>query len=413
VDEPIHLYMALTALACWVVTVRKLIDLRRSPRLVVLRHMCLAQISLSLAISVQPFTDEIDRTVGLLDTSRVISNTMTMVAAGSGLAVGLYSAYPEPLARPVVRRCMWTLGACVAACVVLFLAVRPPYALDDPHVTGNDYYAYTPPLTEVPYTLVYVGFLVWALFGVIVVAYRNRSQIPFCPPIVVLGVETMLAGAFMGIGYSLAKAADAVLATGGRSLPHAQPFIALLFTGAIVAVLGGLAIPVVGPRFGLDRLSDNLAARRSCRRLLPLWRLVYAASPQIALLPHPSSPVLRKVRLTVEILDGCAALAPWMGAPTSPHPEPRDGIASDDRDAVVVEATELAEAARRKLGGVPGTDRGLTAFTGPAGHTSTAAEQVDWLERVSQALVTSPVAAALGGSPLVVEDSGGVPVAGR
>jgi hypothetical protein len=413
VEKPIHVYMALTALACWLVTLRKLVDLRRNPRLVVLRHMCLAQISLSLAISVQPFAHEINRIAGVLDTSRIISNTMTMVAAGNGLAVGLYSAYPEPLARSVVRRCMRTLVACVVASVVLFLTVRPPYALTDPHVTSDDYYAFTPSLTEVPYTLVYVGFLVPALVGVIVVAHRNRSQIPFCPPIVVLGVETMLAGAFMGIGYSVAKAVDAVLATGGGALPYAQPFIAVLFTGAIVAVLGGLAIPVVGPHFGLDRLSDDLAARRSCRRLLPLWRLVHAASPQIALLPHPSSPVLRKVRLTVEILDGCAALAPWMVPEPEAAPEHLDDIAPDDRDAVV-EATALAEAARRKLDGMPGTDRGLTASTRPAGHASSAAEQVDWLERVSQALETSPAiaAATFRATPLVVEESG-VPVAGR
>lgn len=423
-NDLLHGFIAVVALACWLATARKLVDLRRNPTSVVLRHMCLAQASLSTAITVQSLVGTFDRTVGVLDSGRMTSNVMTMVAAASGLAVGLYSAYPEEVARPQARRCMWTMAGCSVAVMVLYALFPPHYALTDPYVTSHAYYVATPSLVEVPYTVVYLAFMVRALVGVCVVANSHRSSIRLCPPVVALGVQTLLGGAFLGIAYAVTKAAAATLAIWDVSFLAIDVAIPTLFTAAILAVLAGLAVPALGPRFGLERVSDHLAARRSCRDLLPLWRLVYGASPQIALLPHPTSPVLRRVRLTVEILDGCAALAPWMVPTPLPAPatapalgdRPAGGDADPEEQAAIAEATKLAAAARRKLDGMgpsnDSTDHSAGSPRGPVDRSDSAADQVDWLEKVSRALAAPRGGATAPGEPDLVLAPLGVPVAG-
>jgi hypothetical protein len=412
--EPVHGFMAVLALGCWVATARKLVDLRRNPSQTVLRYMCVAQASLSVAISVQTFLPFFDRAFGMLDASRVTSNSLTLLSAASGLACGYYSAYPEEVARPLARRCMWWTAAAVASIVGLYALVGPPYALTDPEVTGAHYYTVTPSLEQVPYTIVYLGFLSWALMAICLVAHRHRASTWDCPPLVDLGVRTLMVGANLGLAYSVAKGTAAVLATWDRSWRVADIAVPVFFSGAILAVLVGLAMPWVGERVGAYRLHDRLVARRSCRLLRPLWQLLYEAAPQIALLPHPSSPRLRRVRLTVEILDGYAALGPWMTRASTQAASQHAAEHHLDPEARVAatEAAALATATRRKLDGEDPAAAGSVAI-GQASIATSAAEQVDWLERVALALTTSPAVAATLRELALVPEPVGVPAAGR
>src|SRR5205814_6071472 len=78
----------------------------------------------------------------------------------------------------------------------------------------------------------------------------------------------------------------------------------------------GATLPSWGPKVGLERLWDAYTARRQCRQLYPLWTLVDSAVPDVTILPHPAEPVLRRARMTVEILDGYVQLSRWASAET-------------------------------------------------------------------------------------------------
>jgi uncharacterized membrane protein YgcG len=262
--DPVHVVIAVMAPCCWGGAARKLIDLRHNPTNVVLPCLCIAQVSLSVAVSVQAFLPAFDRTLGAVDISRVACNCLTMVAAAGGLVCGYYAAYPEEMARPLARRCVAWMVVTVMAIIGWYVAVGPPHELSDPAVASGAYYETTPSLGDAPYTIVYLAFLTYALVAV-----------SDCPPLVAYGVRTLLVGASLGLGYSATKATAAVLATWDRSWWLIDAAIPAFLLGAVVAVLFGLALPPAPPlrwrgsRIGgrAPGLSNPLAPliRCSCR----------------------------------------------------------------------------------------------------------------------------------------------------
>jgi amino acid transporter len=112
-------------------------------------------------------------------------------------------------------------------------------------------------------------------------------------------------------------------------------------------------------------LVARLSALRTIRQLRPLWHEVQGVLPEVALLPRYRGLAalrstlrhapLRAIRMQVEILDGYAALAPWVSADVLAfaHRTARRSGLSGAELAVSVEAAVLAAAAYARSRGLP------------------------------------------------------------
>ncbi|WP_442941245.1 MAB_1171c family putative transporter [Nocardia sp. NBC_00403] len=113
-----------------------------------------------------------------------------------------------------------------------------------------------------------------------------------------------------------------------------------------------LAIPLVAElvlRAGMDR------ATRTCRRLLPLWRDLTAAVPEIVMpvdARHGSGPATRLLRMTVEIRDAMLHLGAYLPAETDETQ--RNTVREPESDRGITDyAHRLIRAAQARKAGLP------------------------------------------------------------
>ncbi|MFB8274101.1 MAB_1171c family putative transporter [Nocardia colli] len=139
--------------------------------------------------------------------------------------------------------------------------------------------------------------------------------------------------------------------TGWPALGPQLPRIAAAFALCVVVNVTIVAVPLVrvlGTKAGLD------SAARSCRRLLPLWRDLTAAVPEIVLSPAAPRRVdatARLLRMTVEIRDALLHLGPYLpAAPGVPRSEPVRNVQSDW--TTITYAQQLAHAAHARKNGL-------------------------------------------------------------
>lgn len=384
---------AALAAAAWGAAVHGLRDLRRDPANPALRHLIPALIAASLSFTVRSTAPALDRATGVAGVDRVASNSLTLVATTASLGLLLHMAGPER-AGPRLRRRIAALVGCVALMASL-VAIRSVAQGAGPRVL--DHQEATPSLAAAPDTVVYLTFLGWIVLEAGLFAFRRRSTGLAGSPLLALGLHTFVGGTLLGVGYAAVELAAGLAATWGAPSPVLDGTASALYLLAAAAILAGATLPAWGPRLGVETAVDRLAARATCRRLRPLWKLLYAATPQIALLPHPRRAQLRRARLTVEILDGCALLAPWTNAAAArraEHHAAARGLAPSAR-AAAVEATALAVAAQRKRQGRPPASDPVSGGVAPHGaHSASAAEQAAWLANVARALRRSPVVTA-------------------
>jgi amino acid transporter len=160
------------------------------------------------------------------------------------------------------------------------------------------------------------------------------------------------------------------------------------------------------PRSGVT-LAEQLRALRTVWRLGPFWREIHGVVPEVALLPRYRGPAalrstarhapLQAIRMQVEILDGYAALAPWMSGRAlaiAGEQAQRYRLAGPEADAAA-EAAVLAAAVRARSRGVEPEPDGepvhravLQPPDAPVGSTLTR------LVQVGHALRRSPVVPA-------------------
>jgi Family of unknown function (DUF6545) len=390
--------LAVIALVCWVMAGYKVRDLIRDPGNRPLRYLSLALVAVALSITVQPICQWLDQTVGVLDVGRVVSNGLALTAAGVGQLVLLHMTRTDDAVHRTVRRRITALLVALAVMVVLFLLTPARYSLSDPYVLSHAYYAATPTPAAAPYALVFLAYLGWIAVQWTTLAHRYASMA--VRPLLRLGLRLITAGSVLVLAYIAVKVTASIAAAAHQPLAHTLDAVIIpLYTSATTAVLLGATLPSWGPRVGLERLWNNLAARRDCRRLRPLWTLVHQAVPHVALLPHPPQPSLRRIRMTVEILDGYVQLAPWFPAEaatvTRRHAEDA-GLSPENRDAAV-EAVVVALAVRDKLADRPPATAAVPVPVGGEsegdGETGAAAE-VARLARVAHALHNSPAVSA-------------------
>jgi hypothetical protein len=362
--------IAAVALACWVMTGYKLRHLLRDRKNRALRYLCLTLASLSLSLSLNPFDPALDRIFGSRDAGMVIGNCLVVIAAGAAQAVLMYL----PGAGAEVHRRVRNRNVVMLACVALLVAV---FVLTPTPTPSAAVY-------KKIYILIYGGYVAWAAAQGAILSLRfarSATQV-----LLRLGLRLAVAGSLLGVCYATVRVVDSFEYV--QRLADIYVLVPALYTTTTVTLLVAATIPSWGPRIGLDRAMADLSARRDCRRLQPLWALVYRAAPEVTLLPHPTQPSLRRVRMIVEILDGYVRLAPWVSEAAAQYARTA-GTGHDEMDAAT-EARLLTIAARDKLAGRPPTDARTVTVAPPSplhpDGEAGAAAQVAWLIRVAQAL---------------------------
>jgi len=380
---PPEIVIAVIAVGCAVMAGYKLRDLAADPENWALRLICVSLIALTLATILQPVAAELDQAVGRLDTTRVLANCLVLVAAESGRSAFLCLSGPEHEAHRVLRRRAATLLGCLVAIVLLFAVTPVRHHLDEPYVRSHAYYAATPNLLAAPYVAVFLAYLTWCAAGSVTVAARYARRAS--TGLLRLGLSLLTGGAGTALGYVVVKVAASIgHARGSTWASPLDTAVAALYGLASALILLGATICSWGPRVGLESAWTNLVARRDCRRLTPLWNLVHRAVPEVALLPHPRPPTLRRLRMTVEILDGCAQLSRWAPARPEPAGAGQSRCRTSERAAAAIEAELIRAAAHSKLAS-PATPADTGTRLCPAGDREAGAE-LTWLTQISTAL---------------------------
>lgn len=404
--------MLVVTLICWCMSLYKLRDLARDPANPPLRALCLALVTITVALTVQPFTPTIDQFVGVVDFARVVANCLTLISATAAQAFLLYMTSSDTPVRRQVRRRVIALLATLTAIVILFIATPPAASLSDPRVRGGEYYG--DPFND-PFMYVYLAYLGWSMTQVVILAPRY-ARIAH-RPLLRFGLRMITIGASFGLGYVAAKLlAVAAGALWPGSAPITDALVVISFTTSILLILIGSTIPSWGPRVGLDRFWIWGAALRDCYRLCPLWAPIHEVMPEIALLPTPRGlrgfavlvrdASLRRVRITVEILDGYASLRPWMSGQVFPqaHRAAQEAGLTGEQLAAATEAAVIAAALTYRQRGWPQPADADDVPMLPIGpqpveqvdhkHTE-AVEQVTWLIHVARAYHSSTVDSVL------------------
>lgn len=408
--------MLVVTLICWCMSLYKLRDLARDPGNRPLRALCLALVAITLSLTTQPFTPGIDQFVGVIDFARVVSNCLTLVSATAAQAFLLYMTSSDAPVRRQVRRRVVALVVTLVGIVALFVVTPPAAGLSDPRVRSGAYYG--DPF-HAPFMYAYLAYLGWSMAQVVILAprYARIAQ----RPLLRLGLRLITVGASFGLGYVAAKLlAVAAGALWPGSALISDAVVVASFTTSILLILIGSTIPSWGPRVGLDRLWGWAAALRDCYRLRPLWTAIHEVVPEIALLPAPRGPrgvgafvrdaSLRRVRMTVEILDGYASLRPWMSGRVFAQARRlahEAGLVGDRRTATAEAAVIAAALAVRGRGrpapgdadDVPMLPAGPPTADQVDGSHAGAVAQVSWLIQVARAYRSPAVAAVLAAQP--------------
>jgi hypothetical protein len=408
--------MLVVTLICWILVIYKLRDLSRDPGNRPLRALSLALVAITLSLTIQPIAPWIDQILGLPDLARFMSNCLSLTCATAAQAFLLYMTSDDNVVRRQVRHRWGALGVTVAVMIALLILVPPPVAISDPQVLSREYY---PHPYNAPFMYVYLTYLAWSLVQVVILATRYARVAH--RPLLRFGLRLIALGAIFGLGYAVVKLlAIATLALWPGSGVVADPPVIIAFTTSILLVLIGTTIPSWGPRIGLDRVWAWATALRDCYRLRPFWSAIHTVLPEIALLPTPTGvrgvatlardASLRRVRMTVEILDGYASLRPWMSEQilTQAHRAGRESGLVDEQLAAFSEAAVVAGAlTARRSGQPPATDAdgvpmlptSVPGDTHASGNDGGAPAQVIWLIQVSRAYRSPMVASVLAQVP--------------
>ncbi|MCL5108047.1 MAG: hypothetical protein M1401_04130 [Chloroflexi bacterium] len=343
-------------LLTWAAVAYKLLAFLRSPGEPGLRSFWFGLLALALSLTtlLPPVYLGIDRLVGISNLARLLAHCLMAVAAWSIHMFLFYLNYPDARTRPGRRREVFLLGLTLALLIGLF-------ALADVREETLDFtsrYADTPFIAE--YRLVLIGYLGLVLANAARLSWRYAG-ISAMRPSLHLGLRLVAIGATVGLGYS----AHGAFYLAARRFDLGYPFgdeelvSDALLAVCLVLVLVGSTMPAWGARLGIPALHAWAVRYRACRRLYPLWRDLYRANPQIALIP-PSGAVcdaltlrgtgFRLYRRVVEIRDAQLALRPHVDPRAAVHAAAlcrESGIVGEEA-GTVTEAARLASALRAK-----------------------------------------------------------------
>ncbi len=275
-----------------------------------------------------------DGLTGVPNLARLIAHYGIIGFAVSVQLLLLYWTVENPPRRSTWIRLLAVAGAAVAMAV--FFALAPL----DVSLTSEFTIRYGDAPYMAEYMLVYLGYFVVALVDILRQSWRfaGLTRRRFLR----LGLRLVSYGAVFGLAYCLEKGSYILARNLGYELISAdvQEQTSPLLTGpGCVLMLIGFTIPSWGPRVAAR--GAWLQRLRVYRQLYPLWKLLYDATPEIALDPGQSrfgalrDIEYRLVRRVVEIRDGWLALRPYFDArvareaarsPVSRHGEQEDRV---------------------------------------------------------------------------------------
>ncbi|MGD9891550.1 MAG: MAB_1171c family putative transporter [Dehalococcoidia bacterium] len=389
------------AVLAWAAVAYKLPAFRRGPHHTVrcahwLTLLCLA---LALTVLLPPIYVRLDHLSSIPNLSRLLSNSLMLVACWTAQAFLGHLNRADERARLLIRRSGWALVCALVLMAVLF--ARAPVEVEEEAVDFTGRFGNAPFVME--YRLVFLASLFLALVSILRLASRFARA--FDRPALSLGLHLVALGCLVGIGYAAHEGLRiTTLRLGfGEPLPASSLITRALVAGAVVLTLMGSIIPAWGARAGIPALYRWVSRYRAYRRLYPLWRDLYQANPEIALLPAPSALAdaltvrdlgFRLYRRVVEIRDGHLAVRPYLDPATAVSAQRlcQNAGLSGEEASTAIEAASLAAALRaRAEGQLPLSNPVAPTTLGGADVRS----EVAVLERVAHSYKRSPIVRAV------------------
>jgi hypothetical protein len=318
----------------------------------------------------------------------LITECCVMLLNGSVLVLLLLWSNEPAAAWPRIRRTVAAVGIALGAMIGLFVLSGSAREGEQPFMRwGRGAAEFN------LYLLLYLLVFTVAILEIARLSWRyarlaTRSWLRS-------GLRTAVAGALVGLLYTVGRAGVLVGAGLGRNL---QGFERVAEIGAALGallVMVGMTAPLWGPRVSaLVRYARHL---RAYRRLHPLWSALYARDPGIAL-EAPGGATGRRPwqlvwrpgqldyhvgRRVIEIRDGILALHPHLdpAVAAAAYEHYRSSGVRGDRLDACVEAWRIRAALA-----APATDRQQTAQPAALNNSPENLEaEISWLEQVSGA----------------------------
>lgn len=387
------------AVLAWTAVAYKLPITRRGPQHAArcahwLTLLCLA---LALTVLLPPVYHGLNHLSGVPNLARLLGNSLMLIACWMAQAFLRHLGPSDEGVRLTISRSGWALVGALALMAGLF--ARAPVEQEAFDFTRR--YGSTPYVLE--YRLVFLISLSLELISVIRLASRF-ARATDRPPLS-LGLHLVALGCLVGVGYAAHEGlrTAALRLEVGEPLPASDLITGLLVASAVALTLVGSTIPTWGARAGIPALYRWLSRYRAYRRLYPLWRDLYQANPEIALLPAPTALAdaltvrdlgFRLYRRVVEIRDGHLALRPYLDPRVAASAQRlcQDAGLSGEEAHTTIEAAGLAAALRARAERQPP----LSKLVAPATQGGAdVRSEVAVLERVARCYERSPIVRAV------------------
>ena len=356
-----------------------------------------------LTLQLPTLSTRVDALLGAPGVARLLANLAGVYAAWSFYAcITALWQVPARARGPFDRASL--MGATAVALIMLFrFAPAPAASMPARLPVTSPFTIYDQSLA---YTLVYMGYLGGIASRVLAHSARwlrrvDRSAL--APRLLRSQLRLQTVGWAAGVVYAAHEVFYALLRSWQMPYPLLPP--AFVSNGLLaLALIGATSSEWQGPRSWLSRY-------RCHRALYPLWRLVYTATPTIALpalfSPSRSSQLdalalndisLRLLRRVVEIQDGLVALWPFRDERVARDAEGVCERASlpDQQRRAEVEASVLVAASGAKRAGMPSPDGPSRGVIRPSGPLDTFEAEVAWLRQIADAVAHSPIDMTIG-----------------
>lgn len=386
--------LAGVAALCWTAVLVRLPCLFRRPRSPEQRSFWLALFGLAAALTSQipPVYLALGELTGVPNIAVPVGHALVLIAAWAATAMLLVSIFPARLGARRANRRLAVLVLGLIAMVVLFNLV-PAKTQTFQYVTRYGHQSFV-----TAYYLIYLALLGFASLDVARLCWRYARLAQRDALRLGLRLVAIAGGiAMLYVGY---KGANVINTRFQARLPlgdEATISRSLLVVGTII-VTAGTTVSMWGPRLRLESLFDWSRHHQSYRRLSPLWRDLYAVTPEIALYPPPSpraeTIAVRDLRFklhrrVIEIRDGGLSLRPFIDAGVTTRARQAAeaaGVRGDELEAVV-EAAAMAAGIAAKASGRSAL--ASSPFSSPVADDPSG--EVAWLQKVAHAYTHSPV----------------------
>jgi hypothetical protein len=257
------------------------------------------------------------------------------------------------------------------------------------------------------YRILYLAYLGLAVINIVRHSWHYAGIAD--RPSLALGLRFVAIGGLLGGGYVAHEGLRAAARTVGlhSSVLESDTITRVLIASSVALMVAGVTMPAWGPRFGIPALHARLSGYRSYRQLYPLWKALYRANPEIALL-RPRSALadaltirdldFRLYRRVVEIRDGTLALRPYFDSRVIEQARElsRTAELSDDERQATIEAASIAAALQARMYDQParvGTSPASPSFESLGG--TDVASEAEVLVRMARCYRHSPIVRAI------------------